>query len=59
MASLSYTDIQQGVFFKMDGAIYETVDAVYSKKSRQKGSNQARMKNIVTGTVVSLSLIHI
>ena len=40
----------------MDGAIYETVDAVYSKKSRQKGSNQVRIKNIVTGTVVSKTL---
>ena len=53
MTALSYTDIQQGVFFRMDGAVYETVDAVFSKKSRQKGSNQVRIKNIATGAVTT------
>lgn len=56
MSTLDYTDIRAGVYFKMDGAIYEAVDSVYSKKSRQKGSNQVRMKNLSTGAVVTKTL---
>ena len=56
MAFLDYTDIQAGVFFKMDGVVYETIESTFSKKSRQKGSNQARIKNLLTGAVVSKTL---
>ncbi len=56
MSLLKYTDIQQGVFFKTDGTVYETVDAVFSKKSRQKGSNQVRIRNVKTGAVVTKTL---
>lgn len=56
MASLDYTDIQSGVFFKVDGVIYETITATFSKKSRQKGSNQVRVKNVATGSVISKTL---
>ena len=56
MVSLDYTDIQTGVFFKLDGVVYETLESTYSKKSRQKGANQVRAKNLVTGAVVSKAL---
>ena len=56
MANLDYTDIRSGVFFKMDGVVYETIEATFSKKSRQKGSNQVRIKNLTTGSVTSKTL---
>ena len=56
MALLDYTDIQTGVFFKLNGIVYETLESTYSKKSRQKGANQIRIKNLVTGAVVSKAL---
>ena len=54
--ALDYTDIKSGVYFKMNGEVYEAISSVYSKKSRQKGSNQVRMKNLATGSVVSKTL---
>ena len=56
MATLSYTDIQPGVFFRMDGVVYETVDASFSKKSRQKGANQVRIRNIANSSVIAKTL---
>ena len=56
MAFLDYTDIQAGIFFKMDGIIYETLEATFSKKHRQKGSNQVRIRNLRTGAVLSKTL---
>ena len=56
MTSLDYTDIQQGVFFKLDGTVYETISSVFSKKSRQKGSNQVRIKNVTTGALLTKTL---
>ena len=56
MAFLDYTDVQSGVFFKMDGIMYETLEATFSKKHRQKGSNQVRIKNLCTGAVLSKTL---
>ena len=56
MTSLDYTDIQAGVFFKMNGTIYETIESTFSKKSRQKGSNQARIKNLLNGSVTTKTL---
>ena len=53
MATLSYTDIQPGVFFRMNGEVYETILSVFSKKSRQKGANQVRVKNLMTGAVTA------
>lgn len=53
---LSYTDIQPGVFFIEDGVIYETIDSTFSKKSRQKGSNQVKIKNVSTGATVTKTL---
>ena len=56
MVALSYTDMQPGVFFRMDGAVYEVLGSTFSKKSRQKGSNQVRIRNIVSGATVSKTL---
>lgn len=56
MASLDYTDIQTGTYFKMDGVTYESLAATFSKKSRQKGSNQVRMKNLKTGATTTKTL---
>ncbi|MDE0243626.1 MAG: hypothetical protein OYG31_02865 [Candidatus Kaiserbacteria bacterium] len=51
--SLTYTDLRPGVFFRMDGDLYETISTTVSKKSRQKGSAQARLKHLTSGAVVS------
>ena len=56
MTSLDYTDIQTGTYFKMNGTIYEALESTFSKKSRQKGSNQVRIKNLLTGAVVAKNL---
>ena len=56
MATLDYTDIQPGTYFKMNGAIYEAVESTFSKKSRQKGANQVRIKNLQTGAVTAKTL---
>ena len=56
MPSFEYTDIQAGVFFRMDGTPYETIESTFSKKSRQKGSNQVRIKNLLTGAVITKTL---
>ena len=56
MATLDYTDIQPGTYFKMNGGIYETVESTFSKKSRQKGANQVRIKNLRTGAVTAKTL---
>ena len=56
MATLDYTDIQPGTYFKMNGTIYETVESTFSKKSRQKGANQVRIKSLRTGAVTAKTL---
>ena len=53
MTSLDYTDIQAGTYFKMNGVVHECLSATFSKKSRQKGSNQVRMKNLKTGATTA------
>lgn len=56
MTLLDYTDIQPRVFFRTDGSVYEVLESTFSKKSRQKGSNRVRIKNLITGAVVSKTL---
>lgn len=56
MTSLDYTEIQAGTYFKMNGTIYESLASTFSKKSRQKGSNQVRMKNLKTGATTTKTL---
>ena len=51
--ALSYTDIQEGVFFKQAGVVYETLETTFSKKSRQKGANSARLREVRSGAVVT------
>ena len=54
--ALSYTDIQEGVWFRQGGTIYETLETTFSKKSRQKGSNTARLRDVRSGAVVTKTL---
>ncbi len=54
--NLSYTAIKPGVFFSYRDSVYECVEAVFSKKSRQQGSNTVRMKNVTTGAVITKTL---
>ena len=56
MARLDYTDIKAGTFFSANGVVYECVESTFSKKSRQKGSNQVRIKNLATGAVTAKTL---
>ena len=53
---LSYTDLRPGDFFRMHGRRYETVSVVFSKKSRQKGSAQARLRAPDSGAVVTKTI---
>ena len=54
--NLEYTNIKAGVFFKQNGERFETIDSTFSKKSRQKGTNQIKAKNLSTGNVVTKTL---
>ena len=54
--SLTYTDLRPGVFFRMNGNLYETVSVTFSKKSRQKGSAQARVRQVSSGSVVTKTI---
>ena len=56
MAKLSFSEIKPGVYIKADGGVFEIVDSVFSKKSRQQGSNKIKMKNLATGYVVQKNL---
>ena len=51
MANIDYRNIKQGVYINMEGKIYLVLDSVYSKKSRQLGSNQTKLKEVSTGKV--------
>jgi elongation factor P len=48
---LSYSDITSGKYIVLDGQPYEVLSSTISKKSRQKASNQTKVKNIITGKV--------
>lgn len=48
---IDYNQITPGVFIVLDGQPYECVAAQISKKSRQKASNQTKLKNLITGKV--------
>ena len=56
MAKLQYTDLTSGVYFNMQGEVYEVIDSTFSKKSRQQGSNQVRIRRLDTGAVTSKTL---
>ena len=49
---IDYNEITAGRFVVLDGQPYECLTSQISKKSRQKASNQAKLKNLITGKVV-------
>jgi len=50
---LSYTELKTGAVFVMDGQPWEVLDYSFSKKDRQKGTAQIRIKNLINGKVSS------
>ena len=52
MARLSYTEIRPRKIILLNSQIYEVLDSQVTKKSRQKASNQTKLKNIKTGAVI-------
>ena len=48
---LSYNEVTPGKFIVLDGQPYECLVSQTSKKSRQKASNQTKLKNLITGKV--------
>ncbi|MBC8465248.1 MAG: elongation factor P [Parcubacteria group bacterium] len=49
---LNYNDLTPGVFFIMDGQPYEVLSAQTAKKNRQKATNQAKIRNLISGKTV-------
>ena len=49
---LDYNDIKPKKFIIINGEPYEVLTSVTKKKNRQKPSNQTKLKNLVTGSVV-------
>jgi len=52
---LEYNQITSGKYIVLDGEPYEVLSAQTSKKSRQKASNQTKLKNLITGSVTERS----
>lgn len=48
---LSYSEITAGKMIVLDGEPFEVIGNQISKKSRQKASNQVKLKNLKTGKV--------
>ena len=48
---LDYNQVTPGKFIVLDGQPYECLVSQTSKKSRQKASNQTKLKNLITGKV--------
>ncbi len=53
---LSYNDATQGARIIYEGDPYEVIASTISKKSRQKASNQVKMKNLRSGRVIEVAL---
>jgi len=49
---LSYSEILSGRYIVLDGQPYEVISSQTSKKSRQKASNQTKLRNLVSRKVV-------
>lgn len=52
---LSYNEITSGRCIVLDGQPYEVLSSQTTKKSRQKASAQAKLKNLISGKVVERS----
>jgi len=48
---LEYNQITAGKYIILDGDPYEILTSQTSKKSRQKASNQTKLKNVISGSV--------
>ena len=53
MPKIDYADIRAGVYVSMNGTVFEILENTFSKKSRQQGSNQVRMRNLSNQSVIS------
>ncbi|NBD73646.1 elongation factor P [Patescibacteria group bacterium] len=52
---LSYNEATQGARIIYEGEPYEVIASTISKKSRQKASNQVKMKSLRTGRVIEVA----
>lgn len=53
---LSYTELKRGIIITIDGQPYEILEAEFSRKQKQKAVIQAKIKNLITGKVVSRTI---
>ena len=51
----SYGEIKKGVRIIYNNEPYEVIDSTIAKKSRQKGANQTKLKNMRTGSVIAVA----
>lgn len=49
---LDYNEVTPGAYVVLDGEPYECIASAIAKKSRQKASNQTKLKHLVTGRVI-------
>lgn len=53
---LSYTELKPGIIFKKDGHPWQVLDFSFMKKQMAKGVVQIKIKNLVSGKVVEMSV---
>jgi elongation factor P len=49
---LSYTDLNKGILFIMDGAPYEVMESHFLRMQQRKAVVQTRIRNLITGKVL-------
>ena len=52
-------DFRKGVTIELDGSVYNIVDFQHVKPGKGAAFVRTRIKNVMTGAVLELSLIHI
>lgn len=52
---LSYTDLQKGIIFVLDGEPYEVLEYQFLRMQQRKPVVQAKIKNLLSGKIVSRS----
>ncbi|HVO28927.1 MAG TPA: elongation factor P [Candidatus Paceibacterota bacterium] len=50
--ALTYTDLNKGVLFVMDGAPYEVIDMHFLRMQQRKAVVQTRIRNLITGKLL-------
>ncbi len=53
---LAYTDLKPGIVFKKDGQPWQVLDFSFMKKQMAKGVVQVKIKNLISGKVVDMSV---